>query len=106
MSSDDFGFANSTRMSKIAAIKPAGTALENHAVETSAIDAAGEKHGFTSRSGEEKIINRRKNVGPTAALNVRCPVRVFNPFVQFCENERLSYWEGIERLMKLARVQE
>jgi hypothetical protein len=46
-------------------------------------------------------------VSRTTALNVRCPVRVFNPFAKFCEEEgRLSYWEGLERLMELAEIDE
>lgn len=56
--------------------------------------------------GAEIAISRRKAVGPTTPLNIRCPVRVFNPFVRFCEENRLSYWEGVERLMQIAGVDE
>lgn len=69
------------------------------------IDRVGERHGFESRESV-KAMSRRKSVGPTAALNVRCPVRVLNPFIRFCEAERLTYWEAIERLMQLAEVDE
>lgn len=101
MSADAFGFSNKQRSDRIASIQTGVSATAEH-VDTSLLDSAAAKHGFVSRAGDTEIASRRKSVGPTAALNVRCPVRVFNPFVEFCEQERLSYWEGIEKLMQLA----
>lgn len=101
MSGDPFGFSNKQRIDRIASI-PFGVNGISPLVSTSMIDAAAERHGFVSRAGDSEVATRRKSVGPTAALNVRCPVRVFNPFVEFCEKERLSYWEGIEKLMQIA----
>jgi hypothetical protein len=91
----DFGFE------KIAKIKPSGVAVSEHSPAQEKVDRAGEALGFTSREPMQ-VISRRKNVGPTTALNIRCPVRVFNPFAQFCEEEGLTYWEAIEKLMKAA----
>jgi hypothetical protein len=88
------------------ALKPGGVAVNTPEPATSRVDRAGEALGFKSREPVE-VVSRRKSVGPTTALNVRCPVRVFNPFAKFCEEEgRLSYWEGLERLMELAGIDE
>jgi hypothetical protein len=37
-------------------------------------------------------------------LHTRAPVRVANPFQRFCDENRFSYWQGIEELMKRAGV--
>lgn len=99
--SDKFGFAPRN----FDAIKPGGAAVSAPEPSIEKIDRAGDARGFKSRENVEPI-SRRKSVGPTTPLNIRCPVRVFNPFVKFCEEERLSYWEAIERLMDLAGVDE
>ena len=49
-------------------------------------------------------MRRRREVGPGAQLNVKCPIPVYNQFVRFCDQERLPYWEGIEKLLDLAQV--
>lgn len=102
MSKDPFGFSAANRVAaKIAEVKP--DADLPMAAPLSAIDRVGDAHGFHSReSGYEKIVRRRREVGPSAQLNVKCPVPVYNRFVRFCDLERLSYWEGIERLLDLA----
>ncbi|MBX9909344.1 MAG: hypothetical protein K2Z25_11595 [Beijerinckiaceae bacterium] len=102
MNKDPFGFSAANRIAaKIAEVKPDADLLM--ASSLSAIDRVGEAHGFHSReSGHEKIIRRRREVGPSAQLNVKCPVPVYNRFVRFCDLERLSYWEGIERLLDRA----
>ncbi len=100
--SDKFGFTPRHDLSKV---KPGGMALETPEPAVDKIDRAGDTAGFKSRESLH-VISRRKNVGPTTALNVRCPVRVFNPFAKFCEAQGLTYWEAIERLMHLAGVGE
>ena len=101
---DNFGFSTANRVAaKIAEIKPEAGSLP--AAPTGALDRMAEQHGFHSREpGEEKIVRRRREVGPSAQLNVKCPVPVYNRFIRFCDQERLSYWEGIERLLDLAGV--
>lgn len=73
--------------------------------QTGALDRLAEEHGFPSReagAGGEAILRRRRDVGPSAQLNIKCPVPVHNRFVRFCDAERLTYWEGVARLLDLA----
>lgn len=101
---DTFGFSTANRVAaKIAEIKPEAEILP--ATPTAALDRMAEQHGFHSREpGEDKIVRRRREVGPSAQLNVKCPVPVYNRFIRFCDQERLSYWKGIERLLDLAGI--
>ena len=65
------------------------------------VDAAGDALGFTSReAARPTLLRRRREIGPTVAINTRAPERVAGPFIQFCEENRYSYWEGIEELMR------
>ena len=100
---DAFGFSTANRVAaKIAEIKPGVEAQPNPPI--AALDRMAEEHGFHSREpADEKILRWRREVGPSAQLNVKCPVPVYNRFIRFCDQERLSYWEGIERLLDLAR---
>jgi len=101
---DPFGFSTATQVAaKIANIRPD----VNSPLDTpvSAIDRVAEAHGFHSREpGEDKIVRRRREVGPSAQLNVKCPIPVYNRFIRFCDQERLPYWEGIERLLDLTGI--
>lgn len=102
MANDAFGFSTANRVAaKIAEVKPDAETFVG--APLSALDRVADAHGFHSReAGQEKIIRRRREVGPSAQLNVKCPVPVYNRFVRFCDLERLSYWEGIERLLDRA----
>jgi hypothetical protein len=102
--SDPFGFATANRVAaKIAEIKPEA---ENGAEPPlTALDKAADQLGFHSREADEtKLVRRRREVGAGAQLNVKCPIPVYNRFIRFCDQERLPYWEGIERLLDLAEV--
>lgn len=102
--SDTFGFSTANRVAaKIAEIKPE---TENAApAPLAALDRAAEQLGFRSREGDEaKVMRRRREVGAGAQLNVKCPIPVYNRFIRFCDQERLPYWEGIEKLLDLAEV--
>lgn len=102
---DAFGFSASRKATaeKLKNIRPSqgpeGTSHLDRA------DAAGEALGFTSReAARPTLLRRRREIGPTVAINTRAPERVAGPFIQFCEENRYSYWEGIEELMKRAGV--
>lgn len=99
--SDPFGFLTANRVAaKLSDIKPEATPPEP---SLAALDRAADKLGFRSREvGEEKIMRRRRDVGAGAQLNVKCPIPVYNRFIRFCDQERLPYWEGIEKLLDLA----
>ncbi|WP_158745706.1 hypothetical protein [Acidisphaera sp. L21] len=106
MSDDTFGFsaARKTTAEKLRAIRPADTAPT--APELAKVDAVGDSLGFKTREDSRgRTLHRRKReIGPTVAINTRAPERVAEPFVRFCEDHRFSYWEGIEELMKRAKV--
>lgn len=102
--SDPFGFTAANRVAaKIAEIKPEAEPARE--APLAAIDRAAEHLGFRSRESEEpKVMRRRREVGAGAQLNVKCPIPVYNRFIRFCDQERLPYWEGIEKLLDLANV--
>jgi hypothetical protein len=103
MSEDTFGFAKtkSSTADKLKAIRP--EAPPSAPVPLARVDAAGEALGFRSRErAGQGVYRRKREIGPTIAINMRAPERVAIPFIQFCEGNRFSYWEGIEELMKRA----
>ena len=106
MNDDTFGFpaAKKTTAEKLKAIVPADGASAPS--DLAKVDAVGDALGFRSREEARRhVVHRRKReIGPTVAINTRAPERVAGPFVRFCEDNRFSYWEGIEELMKRAKV--
>jgi len=42
---------------------------------------------------------RVQHAEPVDQLSIRGPVRVLNGFIDYCEAHKLSYWEGMERLV-------
>ncbi len=103
MTEDAFGFsaARKATAAKLKGIQPSIGHEDRTPLER--VDAAGEALGFKSReAARPPILRRRREIGPTVAINTRAPERVAGPFVQFCEDNRYSYWEGIEELMKRA----
>jgi len=109
MAEDTFGFstARSSTAERLKAIRPANTEAEPPATDLARADAAGERVGFKSRESAASTAvahRRKKDLGPTTAINTRAPQRVAVPFIAFCEENRFSYWEGIEELMRRAGV--
>lgn len=102
--SDTFGFSTANHVAaKIAEIKPEAEKVAPALL--AALDRAADQLGFRSREGDEtKVMRRRREVGAGAQLNVKCPIPVYNRFIRFCDQERLPYWEGIEKLLDLAEV--
>ncbi len=64
------------------------------------IDAAAERHGFTSREPVERLYKQDQAKEATVPLSIRPPLSVANRFIAYCKRERLSYWEGLNELMK------
>lgn len=106
MTDDSFGFAAARKSTsdKLKAIKPNQSQPDPASMER--VDRAGEALGFTSREPPPApiLVRRRREIGPTVAINTRAPERVAIPFIRFCEENRYSYWEGIEELMKRSGV--
>lgn len=98
--SDSFGFPKRTLADKLGDIAPSTPA--DPPIPTERLDDAAARHGFVSREPED--VFTRKAIGPTVTLHTRAPARVATPFQRFCEQNRYSYWEGIEELMKRAGV--
>ena len=101
---DPFGFSTANRVAaKISEIQP--EAEKPSLTPLAELDRVADQHGFQSReAGKDKIVRRRRDVGPGAQLNVKCPIPVYNRFIRFCDEERLPYWEGIEKLLDLAGI--
>lgn len=107
MTEDAFGFSDARKATaeKIKRIQP--SAGEDKPTLLDRVDAAGEALGFTSREQQRPkppLPRRRRDIGPTIAINMRAPERVAEPFIQFCEDNRYSYWEGVEELMRRAGI--
>lgn len=106
MGEDPFGFtaAKSSTTERLKAIRPAISESEPAPRDIAKADAAGERVGFKSREGAASVVvhRRKKNLGPTTAINTRAPQHIAIPFITFCEENRFSYWEGIEELMRRA----
>ena len=68
-------------------------------------DAVGAALGFIPRENTRAAaFRKRKEIGPTVAINMRVPEAVAARFIGFCEQHRLSYWEGVDELMKRSRI--
>lgn len=70
-------------------------------------DRLAKSQGFTSREAGQApaapvLLKKRRRVQHDEAvdqLSIRGPVRVLNGFIDYCEANKLSYWEGMERLV-------
>jgi hypothetical protein len=47
---------------------------------------------------------QRKTLGPVEIVTIRAPIAVSRTFKVWCEQNRYSYWEGLEALMQRAGV--
>ena len=73
-------------------------------------DRLAKSQGFTSREATQApaapvLMKKRRRVHheePVDQLSIRGPVRVLNGFIDYCEAHKLSYWEGMERLVEEA----
>lgn len=105
MTEDAFGFSAAQRKTaeKIKGITP--TSDPHLPAEIERVDAAGAALGFIPRETSRVVVpRRRKEIGPTVAINMRVPERVAAKFVTFCDQQRMSYWEGVEELMRRSEV--
>lgn len=77
-------------------------------VQDDLADRLAKSQGFTSREagqGAPVLMKKRRRVQhdePVDQLSIRGPVRVLNGFIDYCEAHKLSYWEGMERLVQEA----
>lgn len=69
---------------------------------TADVDRAGESAGFTSREPVARAYRHDREKEPTVPLSIRPPVTVANRFIEFCKEERMPYWQGLDELMRRA----
>ena len=71
-------------------------------VERSApMKAIAEAHGFVERNPIVPRKRRKPVDEPTHSFTARVSVRSANRFIEWCEQERISYREGFDRLVAL-----
>lgn len=86
---DDFGF----------------TSTSQDIEELRRADQAAKALGYVSRElTEAPPPVQRKTLGPVEIVTIRAPIAVSRTFKRWCEENRYSYWEGIEALMQRAGV--
>lgn len=76
--------------------------------ERVAADAVGREHGFTKPATPSAMPRRQKSAYAGEAqhqLSIKGPVPVMARFVEYCDRERLAYWEAVERLMDASENQ-
>lgn len=64
------------------------------------LDAIAGRHGFVSREPAERLYKQEQAKEATVPLSIRPPLSVANRFIAYCKRERMSYWEGLNELMK------
>ena len=103
---DEFGFNSlkSNAESRIRKIKP--TLPQETMTDFSTVDAVAASAGFVSRESSEQLTvylsPRTQRPEPRSALNMRVPVTLGVVFQRFCAENRYSYPEGLEEIMKRA----
>lgn len=101
---DDFGFSSTlSAIEKIKGIKPSTL---RPLADIDAIDAVAENAGFISRESgtapQPTALYRPVEVEPSAPVSMRVRMSVWKAFKLFCRENRYSYPEGLEELMKRA----
>ena len=81
--------------------KPAIGAGEGVTVPEAPLRAMAEAHGFVERNPAVPLKRRKPVDEPTYSFTARVTVRSANRFIAWCEDERISYREGFDRLVKL-----
>ncbi len=87
---------------KLNQFKPAAEPEPDIPVEK--LDEVGERHGFVSREPVVRVEKVRKKNQIQDTVYVRGPIDVTNRFKQFCNDRDFSYGEGLEELMRVAKI--
>jgi hypothetical protein len=80
-----------SRLNKIAPASP--PAME----EATKVDQVAERHDFVSREPAQRIQIQRE---PLDQVLLKGPLSVISRFKLYCQDNRLSYWRGIDELLK------
>jgi hypothetical protein len=69
--------------------------------ERDAVDATAREHGFTKTSIPVAVPRRARRASGEQLhqINIRGPISVMARFVDYCDAERIAYWEALDRLL-------
>ena len=73
--------------------------------DAAVVDTVGREHGFSKPSAPASLPRRQRSAYAGEQLHqvsVKGPVSVMARFVEYCDRERLPYWQAIEKLMDRA----
>jgi len=68
------------------------------------LDAVAEKAGFVSREPVVRVEKIRKKNQIQDTVYVRAPLELTNRFKEFCNARGFSYGEGLEEIMRKAKI--
>jgi hypothetical protein len=73
-------------------------------VDPAEVDAAGARHGFTSREPSPAATRKRRKIAkePSRDLSFRLGDSEFDRFVAFADKYRLTYQEAVVYLLRIA----
>jgi hypothetical protein len=106
---DPFGFDRNAAKDRLRNIRPSVPAPITS--DMARVDAAAEAVGFVSRENSARSIPeypQNYKVGnaparrPTIAINMRLPDNIAAVFQRFCKENRYSYPEGLEEVLRRA----
>jgi hypothetical protein len=82
--------------------RPHTPSEDTHTPRAAPVRAIAEAHGFVERNSPAAPRKRRRPVEePTYSFTARVTVRAADRFIAWCEEERISYREGFDRLVAL-----
>ena len=91
--------------------RPSKTPVQKPAVlkaREEASDKIAKQMGFSSREAAKPLMLKKRrrthHDEPVDQLSIRGPVRILNDYITFCEDQGVSYWEGLETLLETAKV--
>lgn len=101
MSKIDLGLGD---LSDIQPNTPRPQTSSQERLENATIDMIGKDHGFTKASVPSSNPKRRRTAmqgEPQHQISIKGPVRVMERLIDYCDKERLAYWEAIEKLLDI-----
>ena len=73
--------------------------------EVAVIDEVAREHGFSKPAAPAMLPRRQKSAYAGEQLHqvsVKGPLSVMGRFIEYCDRERLPYWQAIEKLLDQA----
>lgn len=92
-----YGFGGGIELPPTTPVKPRRPVAEDTLQEAV---AAGEKLGFVSREPLPRRKPGPKRTEPQDKVSIPGPKRVIDAFRVYCNDENLTLWQGLERLLE------